>query len=197
MFAWFHTTLLSRGLTASGVPSIPVLSLFHSASKCFDVPLRYQALVSKWVLSPWVLQKETTWVARKVFLLIPGSPLRWGFLKVSCCLDQSVHIFFHHQNRHQALLSHRMLPGDLCICDLSWCVYFIFRLWLWFVLLFWLVFLFFFPAINYPNPTGKQQDLCANALNVMYFSTVLQQIRQDRQLEYTADFVKSFFPKRG
>lgn len=51
------------------------------------------------------------------------------------------------------------------------------------------------PAINYPNPTGKEQDHCIYVLNVMPVSSVLQQIRKVKQLEYTAGFAKSFSQK--
>lgn len=83
MFAWFHTTLLSLLWTdsMSGVPSIPVMPKFHSTSDCFDVPLRYQDLVSKWMLSYWVLQKETTWAARRVSLWSQDHPLGGVFLR--------------------------------------------------------------------------------------------------------------------
>lgn len=92
MFVWFHTTLLSHGLTGCLVSPAcqPIMPTFHSASYCFDFPLRYQALMSG---APLGAPEGNYLCCQKSFPVIPGSTIRWGFLKVSCCLDQCQPLF--------------------------------------------------------------------------------------------------------
>lgn len=119
-----HNPLVLWTDSMSSVPSIPVMSIFHSASNCFDVPHRYQALVSKWVLSHWVLQKETTWVARRFSLWSQDHPLGGVFLRsLAAWIRVSVSFSITKTGTKHCVLT-EMLPGDSCICDLSWCVLF-------------------------------------------------------------------------
>lgn len=107
MFAWFHTSLLSHGLTACLVS--PAYLSCHS-STVHQTALMSPLDTKLWYLSgcyPTGCFRRKLFGLQKGFPMIPRSPLWWDCLKVSCCLNQSVYIFFHHQNRHQALLSHR------------------------------------------------------------------------------------------
>lgn len=134
IFAWFHTTFLSHGLTMCPVSPAFLSSQTSTVHQTALMPLLDTKL---WFLSGCY---PTGCSSRKLFVLpegfpyaILGSPIRWDFLKVCCCLDQSVSIFFHTNTGTKHCFFTGMLPGDSCICDLSWCVCFIFTLWLWFV----------------------------------------------------------------